>query len=103
MDTFYLLNSTRKNKLFMVKFINPKTNMINTIHFGNRASSQFPIHKNVKTKENYLNRHHNREDWTNEGIDTPGFWSRWILWNKPSIDDSIKDTENRFDIIINKI
>jgi len=39
------------------------------------------------------------QDW-NDPL-TKGFWSRWILWNKPTIDESINDIENRFGIKIN--
>jgi hypothetical protein len=51
----------------------------------------------------YENRHKKRENWKKSGIKTAGFWSKWILWNKPSLNRSIKDTEERFNIkIINK-
>lgn len=29
-----------------------------------------------------------------------GFWSWWILWNNESLDESIKDTEKKFNITI---
>jgi hypothetical protein len=35
---------------------------------------------------------------------TAGFWSRWVLWNKPTITESIKDIQKRFsNIKITKI
>jgi hypothetical protein len=40
------------------------------------------------------------EDWNNP---SPGFFSRWLLWNKPSLKASIKDTEKRFNIKIHLI
>ena len=51
-------------------------------------------HKDEARKNRYILRHQKNEDWNN--IDTAGFWSRWILWNKPSISESIRDTNNRF-------
>ena len=49
-----------------------------------------------------MNRHRAKETWTKKGINTPGFWSRWLLWNKPSLRASIKDMEARFGIKIKR-
>jgi hypothetical protein len=36
-------------------------------------------------------------------METPGFWAKHILWNKPSLGSSIDDTRKKFGInIINK-
>ena len=54
-------------------------------------------------RQNYIARHRVRENWNKSGIHTAGFWSRWILWNKPTLQESINDVEKRFNIkIINK-
>ena len=65
-----------------------------TIPFGQRGASDYTIHKDDERKERYINRHKKNEDWNN--IYTAGLWSRWILWNKSSISESIRDTNNRF-------
>ena len=36
------------------------------------------------------------EVWSKSGIDTAGFWSYWLLWNKPSIKESYEDIKKRF-------
>ena len=54
----------------------------------------FTIHKDPERKERYIERHSKNEDWHNPL--TAGFYSRWILWNKPTITESIKDTNRRF-------
>jgi len=101
---FFLFNSDKPIKLYMVKYINPKTGNINTIHFGLRNSEQYPDHKNIERRNRYIGRHQKREDWTKNGIYTPGWWSRYLLWNLPNLNNSIKDTEKRFKITItNKI
>jgi hypothetical protein len=102
---FFLFNSSKPTKKYMVKYVNPKTGNINTIHFGLRNAQQYPIHKDKNKKNLYLKRHGNMgEDWSKNGIYTAGFWSRWLLWNLPNLDDSIKDIEKRFGITIyNKI
>jgi hypothetical protein len=45
-------------------------------------------------KSSYLRRHRKNEDW--EDPRTAGALSRWILWNKPTIEESIKDFKKRF-------
>ena len=64
-----------------------------TIHFGQKGASDMTQHKSEDRKNRYILRHQKNEDWNN--IYTAGFWSRWILWNKPSISESIRDTNNR--------
>lgn len=97
--SFELYNSEKPNKRFMVKFVNPKTDRINHIHFGDSKMDNYTIHKDIERKENYLKRHKSREDWQN--LYSAGAWSRWLLWNKPSLKSSIKDMEQIFNISIN--
>ena len=47
-------------------------------------------------KNRYNNRHKINEDWTKNGIFTAGFWAKWILWNKPTLQESVADVEKRF-------
>ena len=68
------------------------------IHFGASGYSDFTFHMDEARKQRYLNRHKHNEDWTKSGIDTAGFWSRWLLWNKKTIQDSYKDIKKRFNI-----
>lgn len=71
-------------------------------HFGAKGYSDFTIHKDAERKDRYISRHKSRENWKKSGIHTAGFWSRWLLWNKPSLSASIKDIENRFNVKIIK-
>jgi len=88
----YLYESDKKDEKFKV-VVDGKT-----IHFGSAEMSDFTIHKDPERKERYLKRHIKNEDWNN--IKTAGFFSRWLLWNLPTLNKSIKDTENRFNIKI---
>jgi hypothetical protein len=102
MNDYYLEKSNKKNKKYMVHFINPETKRINTIYFGQAGASDYTIHKDDNRKLKYINRHSKmNEDWNNPL--TAGFWSRWLLWNKPSLKASIKNTENQFNIKIHLI
>jgi len=60
--------------------------------------SDFTQNRDEERKARYLDRHREREDWTKSGILTPGFWARWILWNKPTLEASIVDTMRRFNL-----
>lgn len=69
-----------------------------TIRFGDRRYQDYTMHKNPARKLAYQARHFKRENWKDPF--TAGFWSRWLLWNKPSLDQSIKDIQKRFKIKI---
>ncbi len=66
------------------------------ILFGAAGYSDFTKHKDEDRKQRYISRHKNNENWGKSGIDSAGFWSRWLLWNKPTIKDSYNDIKNRF-------
>ncbi len=82
---------------------NGKTHRVN---FGDPTAEQYSrsfhencnIHKNKERKENYINRHKSRENWSKSGVLTAGFWSRWLLWNKPTLKESANDIKKRFGI-----
>jgi len=100
MITAELSKSDREGKKYKVK-INEK-DTTKTIHFGAKGMSDYTKHKDPKRKENYTARHAKRENWNKSGLDTAGFWSKNLLWNKPTITDSIKDIEKRFNVNIIK-
>ena len=66
------------------------------IYFGAAGYSDMTQHKNEGRKNRYILRHEKNEDWTKSGIDTAGFWSRWLLWHKPTIKESYEDIKKRF-------
>ena len=71
-----------------------------TINFGAEGYSDYTIHKDDERKNRYIQRHKARENWNNRN--SAGFWSRWILWNKKTLTASIKDTESRFHIKVQR-
>ena len=64
------------------------------ISFGQKGASDFTINRNEDQKNRYINRHKKRENWNDPS--TAGFFSKNILWNKTSLNESIKDTTRRF-------
>ena len=95
MKTYTLEKSKSKNKKF--KISNGKT-----INFGDTRYDDFTLHKNPNRKKLYLARHKKRENWNKSGINTAGFWSKHLLWNKKTLNKSIKNIEDRFRINITK-
>ena len=67
-----------------------------TVHFGATGYQDFTQHGDETRKASYLARHKAREDWTLQGVESAGFWARRILWNKPSLAQSIADINHRF-------
>ena len=67
-----------------------------TVSFGQKMASDFTKHKDKYRKEAYIARHKKNEDWTKSGAKTAGFWSRHVLWNKPTLKESIDDINKRF-------
>ena len=59
-----------------------------TINFGDRRYEDYTTHHDEKRKALYIKRHQAREDW--DDIETAGALSRFILWEKPTIEESIK-------------
>ena len=67
-----------------------------TVSFGQKGASDFTKHKDKDRKERYIDRHKKNEDWTKSGVKTAGFYSKHVLWNKPTIKESIDDINKRF-------
>ena len=81
--------SKNKNKKFDA-IINDKK----TISFGAKGYSDYTIHKDDERRQRYINRHKKNENWND--YKTAGFYAKNILWNKPSIGESIKDLNNKY-------
>ena len=79
-----------KHKYFII------TSSGHKVHFGAKGYQDFTIHKDEDRKHRYINRHQARENWGKSGIDTAGFWSRFLLWNKSTIRESYNDIKKRF-------
>ena len=68
----------------------------NTVQFGATGYSDYTLHKDPERKQRYINGHKNNEGWGRSGIASAGFYSRWVLWNKPSISSSIQDLNKKY-------
>jgi hypothetical protein len=69
------------------KYIAVFDNPYQEIKFGAEGFTDYTQTHDLKRKRAYLARHRKREDWNNPR--TAGALSRWILWNKLTLEDSI--------------
>ena len=98
--------SSKPKKVVIKKSTDPKKKLMaifslengrtKTIHFGAAGMSDFPTHKDEARKKRYLARHRRRENW-NDPM-TAGALSRWILWNLPSRQASIRAYKKKFNL-----
>ncbi len=65
-----------------------------TVSFGAKGYSDFTIHKDEDRRDRYIKRHKTNENWNDPT--TAGFYSRWVLWNKPTMKESITDLNKKF-------
>lgn len=64
------------------------------VYFGQAGASDMTQHKDPIRKQRYIQRHQSNENWND--INSAGFWSRWLLWEKPTIKASYEYIKNRF-------
>ena len=75
-------------KKYQAVFFDKEGKKLKTVKFGARGYSDYTIHKDKE-------RHEKHEDWTRAGKYTAGFWSKHLLWSKPSFTDALKLTEQK--------
>jgi hypothetical protein len=99
------LKEAKDNKhKYVVMLLDTTTNKKYKISFGAFGMNDYTLYsknddpEKERHKRNYLNRHRKNEDWND--IKSAGFWSRWILWSKPSVEESLKHTIKKFNIKI---
>lgn len=94
------------------------------VDFGGRGYSDYTLHKTPERMRLYVLRHGGRvpsalwketrrsaiqsgmlavdtsrkELWTGAGVGTAGFWSRWLLWSYPSLEDAKRFMSRKFQI-----
>ena len=87
------------------------------VQFGAKGYSDYTKHKDPLRMKRYVVRHggastssttpsdvqrimlkkvrSNKENWSASGVDTAGFWSRWLLWSFPDIKEAAKYTQDK--------
>ncbi len=86
MKIYYLYPANNgKHKYYII------TKSEKKIQFEAVGYSDFTKHKDEERNQRYNERHEKNENWSKSGIDTAGFWSYWLLWNKLTIKASYED------------
>ena len=67
-----------------------------SVKFGAVGYTDYTLSKDPERKQRYLDRHKANEDWNKP--ETAGALSRWILWNKLTVRESIADYQARFNL-----
>jgi hypothetical protein len=80
------------------------------IDFGQRGASDYTVHKDAERMRRYVVRHggstaasssSTKESWgAKSGLWTAGFWSRWLLWSRPSLAAAKKLISSKFGITL---
>ena len=70
-----------------------------TVSFGGVKENGKPYsdctqHRNEQRKYLYSQRHKKNEQWDNPK--TAGFYSRWILWEKPTLKEAVSNVNKKF-------
>lgn len=71
-----------------------------TVRFGARGYQDYTLYHAkdpalaLQKRSAYVARHREGERWRDPG--TAGFWSRWLLWNLPTVAASARDITARF-------
>ena len=72
---------------------------IKTVNFGASGYSDYTKHHDKARRARYISRHSSNEAWNDPT--TAGFWSRWLLWDKQTIEEAKKNITKRFNVVFN--
>jgi len=102
-DTYYLYRSDRKSKKFLM--LMPSHNHIH--YFGQNGYRDYTLmndkkssfyEPDFKTRERAKYAYHKRHAKEKGGRHTPSSMAKLILWNKPTLAESIKSYEKKFKV-----
>ena len=85
--------SDKPKKKYYALFKRKDNNREKRVYFGSAGMSDFTKHKDEERKKRYISRHQKNENW-NDPL-TAGWWSRFILWNKPTISGSLAEAKSK--------
>lgn len=88
--------SSLKNK--KMKAIFKDNDKIKTIHFGAAGMSDYTKHKDNQRRDNFKKRFNKLIEKNKNNPFSPMTLSNLILWNKPTLEASIRDFKNRFNL-----
>jgi hypothetical protein len=66
-----------------------------SIAFGAAGYEDYTIHQDSQRKSNYIKRH-SKEDWSRSNLESPAWLSRYILWEKPTLQEAIRNANTLY-------
>ena len=66
------------------------------VSFGQKGASDYTRHKDTDRKDRYIDIHKKNEGWIKSGAKAAGFYSKHVLWNKPTLQSSIDTINKKF-------
>jgi hypothetical protein len=87
--------SDRENKKYMAIFEDNKGKR-KTTHFGLKNANDFTLTGDKEARKRYRERH--KKDLDTNDPTRAGYLAYFILWNKPTIKESIADYKKRFNL-----
>jgi len=90
-----ITDSTNPKKKLMAIFLEDGKK-IKTTHFGQAGADDYTITKDKEQRSRYRNRH--KKDLDTNDYKKAGYLSWFLLWNKPTLTESIKDYKKRFNL-----
>jgi hypothetical protein len=91
-----ITKSDKKDKKYMATFGNLDNGKTFIRHFGynnpNDINNDFTLHKDEARRNRYINR---AKSQLKDDPTKPAYLSMYILWNKPSFRDAVKDYQKR--------
>jgi len=93
----YIKSSPRDDKRYRV--VMSKDGSQHSHDFGKPGATTYKDGASEDKRKNYLKRHSQMgEDWTQSGIHSAGFWSRWLLWEKRTLRGAAKHIQDKFNL-----
>ena len=91
-----IVKDTETSKKYKATFYDKDGKKVKTTRFGADGYSDYTKHKDKDRKERYIERHKKNETWSDPT--TAGSLSRYVLWNKPTFTESVKDFKKKFNL-----
>ena len=91
-----ITDSSNPKKKLMAIFTDDDGKKIKTTHFGQAGADDYTITKDKEQRTRYRNRH--KKDLDTNDYKKAGYLSWFLLWNKPTLTESIKKYKKRFNL-----
>jgi hypothetical protein len=89
MKTVIIRKSPKPQKKWRATFVEPGRHK--SVDFGLKGYSDYTKHKNRHRMFSYVRRHSGmHENWGWPGRYSAGFWSRWLLWSRPTLQGALR-------------